>query len=312
MGKTGAGLGVQELNFLQNRLGLGAGFDPDQFKNLAPGATGYETPEDEARLRAQLLSSVGGDGTGANTNQAGINDIIQRLIGVQQTTAGTPQLATLDAGAQGSLDAISRANQAAFDLRRQQAQNELLQGLFGSGTAQSTIALDQAGRLNYGQDALQAQLLSDAAQRELGLRNTISDRLLANLGLQTQTLGQAGGLAVNAGELGSRDAQLRASLLDSVLGRGFQREAGNVAVNQAERARAFNQDQFRQSLLSNLGNQTAALQSQRQSPLGKVLNAGLSLASFALPGGGTIGGSLLSKLPGLSTLLKPRSSGGAV
>jgi len=310
MGKTGAGLGVDELNFLQNRLGLGAGFNPDQFKQAAPTQPGVGTPDDEAALRAALLQSVGGDVAGAGQNQAGINDIIQRMLGLQQTTAGQPNLANLDASAQGSLDAIAKANQAKFDLGRQDAQNTLVQNLFGNGTAQSSIALDQAGRLNYGQDQLQSQLLADAANRELGLRSDVSNRALQSLGLQSSTLGQAGGLAVNAGELGNREASLRTGLLDSVLGRGLQRNTTNAGLIENERQRGFNQDQFRQGLLGTIGQNTATLQAGRTSPVSSILNGALSLASAAVPGGGTLGTSLLSKIPGLSSIFKPQQTGG--
>lgn len=293
MGKKSAGLAVDELNFLQNRLGLGAGFNPDQFKQAAPTQQGVGQPEDEAALRAQLLGAIGGDITAGGQNQAGIQDIIQRLIGVQQSTAGQPQLANLDAGAQGSLDAITRANQEKLRLQQEQQRNELVQNLFGSGTAQSTIALDQGGRLNFGQGQLQSQLLADAAQRELGLRNDVSNRALQSLGLQGQTLGTAGGLQTQAGQLGQQGASLRSSLLDSILGRGLQRDVTGAGFTEAERQRAFNQDQFRQSLLSNLGQQTAGFQGQRTNPLTNILNAGLSLASSLVPGG---------------ALLKPKTS----
>lgn len=308
MGKKGAGLAVDELNFLQNRLGLGAGFNPDLFKQAAPTQQGLGTPEDEAALRAQLLASFGQGQTGAATNQAGIQDIIQRLIGVQTGAAGQPNLANLDPAAQSSLNAITQANQEALNLQQQEARNQLTQNLFGSGTAQSTIALDQAGRLNFGQGQLQSQLLSDAAQRELGLRTDVSNRALQSLGLQGNILGTAGGLQVNAGELGGRDAALRAQLLEGAFGRGLTRDVTSAGFTENERQRAFNQDQFRQSLLSNLGSQTAGQQATRVGPLPAILNAGLSLASAAIPGGGALGGSLLSKIPGISKLLKPATT----
>lgn len=288
MGKKGAGLAVDELNFLQNRLGLGAGFNPDQFKQASPLQPGVGAPADEEALRAALLQSVGGDAAGGGAT----NDIIQRLLGLQTTAAGQPNLATLDPGAQSSLNAITQANQEKLNLQRQESQNQLTQNLFGSGLGQSTIALDQAGRLNYGNDALQAQLLGDAGQRELGLRNSVSDRALQSLGLQGNVLG-------TAGDLSGRDASLRSGMLDSALNRGFNRDATNAGFVENERQRGFNQDQFRSQLLAGLGQQTASAQGTRQNPWMQVANAGLSLAGAAMPGGGTAGGGLLSKLGGL-------------
>lgn len=303
MGKYGAGAGVDELNFTQNRLGLGAGFDPDQYKHAAPGQMGVSTPDDEAALRNQLLQQYGQTQNQPAAGSANLDEAIKRLFGVQTTAAGQPNLANLDPAAQSALAAITQANQSKFDLGRQNAQNQLLQGLFGSGTAQSTIALDQAGRLNYGQDALQAQLLGDAAQRELGLRNDVSNRALQSLGLQTGALTNAGNLATNQGQLGQQQNQLNAQFLDSLLKQGLQRDVANAGFTENAINRAYNQDQFRSQLLAGLGQQTAQMQSQRVNPWSKALNAGLSLASFAIPGGGTLGGSLLGKIPGLGSIL---------
>jgi hypothetical protein len=305
MGAKGNALGVQELNFLQNRLGLGAGFDPDLFKHAAPQTQTLMTPEDEAALRAQLLGQFGGDQTAAGANQAQIGDIIQRMLGLQQTAGEQPQLANLDQASIAALNQIKQANQAALELQQTQQRDDLVNSLFGSGVEKSTIALDQAGRLNYGQGALQAQLLGDAGQRELALRNSISDRGLQSLGLQGSILGNAAGTAVNQGQLGTEQSRMRAQLLDSLFGRGLQRDLTNTEVTENERNRAFGQDQFRSNTLANLGTQTAGLQSQRTSPVSSILNGVLGAASFALPGGGTMGGALLSKIPGLSNILKP-------
>src|SRR5262245_45626415 len=117
MGTSGSALGVRELNFLQNRLGVGAGFDPDQFKNAAPTQGGIATPGDEAALRAQLLGSVNNTVAGGGQN-ANIDEIMKRLLGVQTTAANAPQLANLDPAAKASLDAITAGNKGALDLQQ--------------------------------------------------------------------------------------------------------------------------------------------------------------------------------------------------
>lgn len=285
MGKKGAGLAVDELNFLQNRLGLGKGFDPFSFTTGANAGV-FAQPQDEATLRAQLLQKfTGGGATGGN------EDIIAKLLGVQGKAAGMPELADLDPAAKAALEAITNANMAKFTTTQDAERVQLLNDLFGSGTEKSTIALDKAGRSLFGQGANLAQLLSDAAQRELQVREFGTQSGLQNFGLQANILQQAGGLGLSA------QAQQQ-QLLESLIAGATQRQQFGTGV-----------DLQRQQLLSGLGQQVAGQQAQRKGSVGTILSTALSLGSSLLPGGGTLGGTLLSKIPGLSSIFRAPSSG---
>jgi len=286
-----------------NQLGLNAaqsGSIRDPL-NAAAGLKPVMTPEDEANLRAQLLKEYSAT-SGANPGT--INpDFQNTLKAIQGQIAGQGNLATLDPAAQQALAAITQGNQSKFDLNQTNLKQDLLNNLFGAGTERSTIALDQGGRLAYGQGALQSQLLADAAQRELGLRSDVSNRNLQNLQLQAGVTGQGADIALGEQGLLQQGQNARGSLLQALFGNQLTSDVGNDELAAGERNRLQQDVQFREGNLLNLAAQRAGVQATRKSGFGDyapaILGGALSLGSFALPGGGSLGGKLLSKIPGL-------------
>jgi hypothetical protein len=92
-------------------------------------------------------------------------------------------------------------------------------------------------------------------------------------------------------------------LLQALFGNQLTRDVGNEELAAGERNRLQQDVQFREGNLLNLAAQRAGVQATRKSGFGdwapSILSGGLSLASFALPGGGSLGGKLLSRIPGL-------------
>jgi hypothetical protein len=279
---SAAGSANNELLLAGNQLGLNAGQsgsirDP---LNAAPGVTAVQTPEDEANLRAQLLKEYSAT---SGMNPGSINPDFQNTLKTIQTQlAGQPNLATLDPAAQASLSAITAGNQEKFDLQQTQLKQDLLNNLFGAGTERSTIALDAGGRLAYGTGANQAQLLADAAQRELGLRSDVSNRTLQNLQLQAGVTGQGGNLALGEQQLLQQGQNARGSLLNALFGNQLTRDQGNVQAGLQNRQLLQQDAQFREGNVLDLAAKRAGIQAGRKSGFGdwagQIIPAGLSLA----------------------------------
>jgi len=297
-----AGSAINEFLLAGNQLGLNAAQSGNirTGLNAAPGVTPVTTPEDEANLRAQLLQQYGqtaamGPGT--------INpDFQNTLKTIQGQLAAQPNLATLDPAAQQALAQITAGNQEKFNLQQTNLKQDLLNNLFGAGTERSTIALDQGGRLAYGQGALQSQLLADAAQRELGLRGDVSNRALQNLNLQAGVTGQGGNLALGEQQLLQQGQNARGSLLNALFGNQLTRDVGNEERS-IENRKLLQQDaQFREGNVLNLAAQRAGIQAGRKSGFGdyagQIIPSILSLGSLALPGGGLFGGKKNTTSPG--------------
>ncbi|MEM3145986.1 MAG: hypothetical protein QW838_02880 [Candidatus Nitrosotenuis sp.] len=217
---------------------------------------------------------------GANFASGAISDVGR--IGLRLEHLDPFQALPPDARA--ALSAMTRAAQERTALVREQENQQLVADLFGRGVPQSTIALDQAGRLTYGHSALEAQIMADAAQRELDLRQ----RLFEN---QLRSLTSAGQLGVNRGQLGLGVGQLGLGLLDA-----RNTEIANMLRQQALRAELLSQfvNDYRQ--LSMLDAELAQRERER------IQNFGLTFdlesrrlaeqAAAMRPRGGLLGGLL--------------------
>lgn len=298
MPRAGAAAANDELLLAGNQLGLNAAQSGDIRTGLnnAPQLGTVTTPQDEASLKSSALNQyLQTAALPGNINP----DFQNTLKAIQTNVAGAPQLQTLDAASKGNLDAITAASQAKFDLQQGDLKRDLLNNLFGAGTERSTIALDQGGRLAYGLGANQAQLLSDAANRELTLRNQLSDRFLQNAQLQAGITGQGADIALQEAGLQQQGQNARAGLLSNLFGQQLTRDVTNEELKAAERNRLQQDVQFREGNLLDLAQGRAGIQSTRKSGLQQALSGALALGSFALPGGGSLGGTLLKKIPGL-------------
>src|SRR5262245_7288414 len=174
-------------------------------------------------------------------------------------------LRELDPQTAAALEAISRAEQAQQQEQFQRDQGTLLANLFGNRIQQSNIATDAAGRLLENQGRLTLQQLANAAQRNLGVRQFITQN--AQQGSQDQT-----------------NALL--SFLNSLTQQGTQRDIAGGQLGLGYNELAQRQQQANQQF--ELGQQQADIQlAQQRSALNKVLKATQIAANIAsLAGGG--------------------------
>lgn len=156
-----------------------------------------------------LLSQLTG-GQGVTTDFQAIRDLTARL---QQPA----QLAALDPETQAALQAITQNTLAQLDQQFKQAQANQLASLFGNRIQSSSIATNALGQLLQNQGLVTSQALSDAATRELGARQFITDTQRANLATALQ--GLLGGAEVQSG------------LLQNLSGQQTQRDIATGGLN---------------------------------------------------------------------------------
>lgn len=122
------------------------------------------------------------------------NPYISQIAGLSNQMAGLSNAPQLDAGQMANLNAITNAQRSQAQLGRNDVVDRLKAGLFGQGTQQSTIALDQAGRAGYGQAQIASQIEGDAGQRMLQQQQQMFQNSLAKLGGAGGLMGSAAGL----------------------------------------------------------------------------------------------------------------------
>ena len=149
-----------------------------------------------------------------------------------------PQLAALQQGDLANLGTIDANTRAVLAKNQQDLQGQLVAQLYGRNMNQSTVANQAGADFSEAMGRLQLQASSDAAQRQLGLQQFLTQTGQGNLALALQGLGQQG--------------QGYSSLLQSLLGQGnLQLGAGQLALGgyQAEQqARLAQLSQFGQML----------------------------------------------------------------
>jgi hypothetical protein len=246
-------------------------------------------PGKEAGLQQQLIGGAGQVAGGQFASAAGTaagqlpTDYYQRgIVDIANQLAGQQALANLDPVSAQRLAEISGAEQARLSQQFSDAQSQLLARLYGSGVQRSSIAGENIGRLLQQQGLVQQQQLSDAASREIALRQFLT---------QQQLQGRQSAIAGLGTAAGAQQAQLNPflDLLSSLAGQGTQRDiaAGQLGLGQqelAERARQAN-------LQFELGQQEQdRLLAQQGSLFNKIL-AGLQVGGQLAGGiGGVLGG----------------------
>lgn len=225
---------------------------------------------------------------------AGRSDLIDRVLGISNRLEQTPTLGTPDPSVMALLSQIKANDQAQLAQQFQNQNAALTADLFGSGINRSSIAADQAGRLMGQQGLVQAQSLSDAAQRELAIRQFLSQMEQQNLALSGQNLLQGAGIE-NQQQQTLQSAQFNvADYLQKLLNQGLSRELGLGQLGIAERGQslaerqALNQNQF------NLAQLDLQQKQARGSLLNKILGGVGSLASafIGIPGLSNLAGGL--------------------
>lgn len=156
-----------------------------------------------------LLSQLTG-GQGVTADFQAIRDLTARL---QQPA----QLSPLDPETQAALQAITNNTLAQLTQQFQRDQANQLASLFGNRIQSSSIATNALGQLLQNQGLVTSQALSDAATRELGTRQFITDTNRAQLATALQ--GLLGGAEVQSG------------LLQNLTGQQTQRDIATGGLN---------------------------------------------------------------------------------
>lgn len=214
-----------------------------------------------------LLEQLTG-GTGIQSDIQAVRDLAKRL---QEPAV----LAQLDPKTQASLKAITDNTLQQLTQQFQRDQSNQLASLFGNRIQSSSIATNALGQLLQNQGMVTSQALSDAATRELGTRQFITDTQRANMATALQ------GLLGGAG--------IQSDLLQSLTGQQTQRDiaGGQLGLGfkeLAERARVSNLD-------FELGQQEADRRlAESRALLPKILATIQTLGQAAQGVGGAIGG----------------------
>jgi hypothetical protein len=158
------------------------------------------------------------------TGAGGIQSDIEAVRSLAARLQEPATLATLDPATAASLKAMTDNTllQLTEQFKRDQANQ--LASLFGNRIQQSSIATNAVGQLLENQGRVTSQALSDAAGRELGARQFITDTQRANLATALQGL------------LGGADVQ--SGLIQNLTGQQTQRDiaGGNLNLGFADLA----------------------------------------------------------------------------
>lgn len=246
-----------------SNLGADTGrIDTDQQGSLIDPSLGIG----EKDAAGRILNTVAGEG-----QDSFLNRLLDNVTRLQQQ----PALAALDPESQSALKAIDAATQAKLSQQFGDESQQLIARLFGQGVNRSSIAGEQSNRLLQGQGLVQAQAQSDAAQRELALRQFLSQLGQGNLALSgDQLLGglQSGGRVVD-------------SILDNLLNRevqGMQLQQSQQQIrnqqNQFDKQYGLERDQFEVQA-------KAQRQAARRSLVSSIINGVMGVATGGLTGG---------------------------
>jgi hypothetical protein len=240
---------------------------------------------------------------------SGTSNYLNRLDEIIGQLTSSPQLATLDPETQASLDAINAATQAKLDKQFSTQGDDLVGRLFGRGVNQSSIAADQAGRLMGEQGLVRTQALSDAAQRQLAVRQFLAQLGQQNLALGAQSLLEGAStnledFATTQGLADSRTTRSQA-LLSDILNQLLQREVSGAQLEQSDRKLSIDELLGREQGLLNrdIFEQQDRQLRRANNPFSKILSGVLSAGlGFATSGGfkGLFGGSKGSSSSGIN------------
>lgn len=173
-----------------------------QIISQTPGKITYRDPEG---YEHNLIRKPDGQFT-ETTNRPAIlpnqqqQDFTRQLQGqLQQGLSASPTLAQLDPETARALQAIAQAEETATNQQLGEIEGQLLARLFGSGVQRSSIATGAGAQFAQKAGLVRQQQQSDAANRELSIRN-----LLTTLGQQQREL-QAGLYSNLTGQANTRD-----------------------------------------------------------------------------------------------------------
>ena len=186
--------------------------------------------------------------------------IQQRL---QQSLNQPPGLAELDPQTAAALRAISQSEVASNDQALNDLQGQLIARLYGNNVNKSSIANEAGARFAQQAGLVRQQQQSDAANREIAVRNLLS------------TLGQ-------------QERGLQAGLYGQLTGQGLQRDIAGAGLDLDrarlnESSRQFNLSNYLDQLKTQLGQEEL---DAANSPFNKFLKT-LNAASGLLQGAGT-------------------------
>ena len=224
--------------------------------------------------------------------QAGTQQWLDALFKNAQQLGQTPTLAGLDPETRASLQAITDANLAQLNQQFNDQSGSLAAQLFGRGINRSSVAATQAGRLLQGQGLVQQQALSDAAQRELAVR-----QLLTSLGQQgLMSAGEqytsGGNLALGSYNANNQQLNQGIALLQNLLQQALQRETAGVSLGLEQQQIKNQANQFDKNYgLAQAQYETAAAQARqaaRRQLVGSILSGIASVAAAPFTGGASL------------------------
>ena len=216
-----------------------------------------------------VLSGVFGGGQQQFANPEGNGEFFGLPVNGNQTVTtqgfqGTGALGNLSPADKALLDQITKSTLEQLDQQFTREGGNLVAQLYARGMNESTLANDAVTRLQQGQGLVKNQALSDAAGRELNIRQFLTDLSTKSaLDLFNSIMGNETTRSVSSGQIGLGREELGQRRVDS--DRQFQIEQ-----------------------------QKLELQRKAQSPWRSILSAVASLGASAIPGlsglGGILGG----------------------
>lgn len=192
----------------------------------------------------------------------GPNNGLPNQNAATQGFQGTGALGNLSPADKALLDQITKSTLEQLEQQFTRQGGDLVAQLYSRGMNESTLANDAVTRLQQGQGLVRNQALSDAAGRELGIRQFLTDLSTKSaLDLFNSIMGNETTRSVSSGQIGLGREELGQRAIDS--DRQFQIEQ-----------------------------QKLELQRKAQSPWRSILSAVASLGAAAIPGLGGLGGLL--------------------
>lgn len=207
-----------------------------------------------------------------NRNQEAFTHTLQQQL--QQALTQPAVLAQLDPETKAALAALSTAEQTRNAQAGSDLYNQLVTQLYGNRVNQSSIANELAGRFGQYQGLVNQQQQSDAAQRELQLRQYLTNVGQQQTGLTAGLYGQLSGLG-NARDIASA---------------GYGLDAEKIA----EQIRQFNKQYGLQEGQLQLGQEQLDLQRSPLAKVGQIANI-IGQLTGAASGGLSAYGALLGR-----------------
>lgn len=245
-------------------------FDPYQYLGQTPNVNAAQSNYNPNEWLSSIPTNVGSAMSNFTPSNYISNDTknfigniganASELKAIRDKMEQDKNLAQLDPQTLEMLNAIKQAQIGELDLSFEQNKEQLLKDLFGRGMQNSTVALDAGGELAYGRDQLARQIGADAAQRQIGLQQFMTEQLLNNyLGQASTVRDQAQFSVQQAGLSQANDlASMESALQNSMFNAGNQQQSLMMnAQNALQKALVGNDASLQQSLF-NAGNQQQA------------------------------------------------------